>query len=272
MKEKKKEVRYKSNGSLKTLDEKSSGLFVEYKTNRKDETRNKIVEKYEPLVKRAATKLFKNELGYSGYDDMIQEGFIGLIQATEKFDITKETRFSTYAYKRIIGSIRDSFRRLDWVPRLVRQRTKIINSAYDIAKAKNYEPTQEQVQAELIPKHLANYDLIVKDTVPLKILSLEGLIKSAGFENSLNRNQILEHKTQKRSVEIIENDNFWRCISKGFSERERVIITLYYQEGIPLKKIGKELKISESRVSQLNKSILERLKSNHIILELARSA
>ena len=256
----------KPSRSLINLDEQTSSLFTEYNLTKKDETRNKIVESYESLVKRATSKIFKNELGHAGYEDMVQEGFIGLIQATEKFDIDKETRFSTYAYKRIIGSIKDSFRRLDWVPRLVRQRTKIINSAHDIAKAKYREPTQEQVKNELAPRYVASYDLIVKDTVPLKMISLEGLIKSAGFEDSLNNNQILEHKTQKQSVEIIEENNFWNSISRGFSEREREILFQYYRKEIPLKKIGENLGFSESRASQIKKSIEERLKTNEVIL------
>ena len=162
--------------SLIDLDKQSSPLFTKYQTTRNNKTRNKIVEKYEPLVRTAALKIFKNDLGCVEYEDIVQEGFIGLIQAAEKFDVTKETRFSTYAYKRILGSMRDSFRRLDWVPRLVRQRSKIINSAYEIAQAKNGEPTEKEIVKELTPKHTPKYNLIVKDLMPLKILSLEKML------------------------------------------------------------------------------------------------
>jgi len=256
-----------SNKSLVKLDEQTTPLFIEYCSTKKDETRNQIVETYEPLVKRATTKLFKNDLGYSGYDDMMQEGFIGLMQAAEKFDITKETRFSTYAYKRIIGSIRDNFRRLDWVPRLVRQRTKIVNSAYDVAYAKTGNPSEKEIIAEISPKYVASYDLIVKDTTPIRMQSLERIIQGGDFGNSLNGRQILEHKNQKQAIEIIENNNFWRSISRGFSEREKLILFQYYQEGLPLKKIGNNLGFSESRASQINTSIVQRLKTNETILD-----
>jgi len=264
-----KEVTKKGNPkkSLINLDRQSSPLFNEYQTTRNNKTRNKIVEKYEPLVRAAALKIFKNDLGCVGYEDIVQEGFIGLIQAAEKFDVTKETRFSAYAYKRILGSMRDSFRRLDWVPRLVRQRSKIINSAYDIAQAKNGKPTEKEIVKELTPKYTQKYNLIVKDIIPLKMLSLEKMLDYNGYVNSFNQNQILEHKTQKNSLEIVEEENFWKELSREFSERERIIIFKYYRKDILFKKIAEGLGLSEARVSQINKSIVQRLKTNHCVLE-----
>ncbi len=243
---------------MKTSVEKEK-LWQEYHENPTPELRETIIVEYAPLVKLVAGRL-SMYLGYNvEFDDLVSYGVFGLIDAIDKFDITKDVKFETYASLRIRGAILDQIRRMDWIPRTVRQKQKKIDEATKrIEMETGKTASDEQIARELgvSEEEYTDWQSQLKVT---NVVSLNEFVEQ-GTEPAMDAKQN-SHFAQPEDV--IEQDELKQVLAETMellTEKERKVITLYYYEELNLKEISKVLEVSESRVSQLHTKALAKMK------------
>lgn len=239
-------------------DEKE--LWVNYKRTGSLEIREKLTLKYIPLVKYIVNKVIKTLPKNIEYEDMVEYGIIGLIDAVEKFDVTKDVNFKTYAMLRIRGAIYDELRLMDMLPRTLRSLSKSIENAYiEIERSRGRAATDEEVAAYL------NIDIKELDEIHSKVnvanvSSLNDVLYS-GEDGKTTVADIIEDKKNRSAQEMLEKEEIKKELTeilKELNEKERMVISLYYYEEITLKEIGKVMDVSESRVSQIHsKAVLK---------------
>lgn len=235
-------------------------LWQEYKKNGDSHIREQLIIEYSKLVKIVAGRLCMYLGNNVDYDDLVGYGIFGLIDAIDKFDYGKNVKFETYASLRIRGSILDQIRKMDWIPRSLRQKQKKIDFAIlKIESDTGKVATDDEIAQELgiSVDELNNWQ---GQTKASNIISLEEYIEagsevrvSAGnTEKFLQPEQVMEkNELKEKIVEAIE----------GLTEKEKSVITLYYYEEMTLKEISMVLEVSESRVSQLHTKALNKMKT-----------
>lgn len=240
------------NGKLK--------LWAEYAKNATPELREKIILEYAPLVKLVAGRL-SMYLGYNvEYDDLCSYGIFGLIDAIDKFDPSKDVKFETYASLRIRGSILDQIRKMDWIPRTVRQRQKMISQAISDIEAKTGMAASDEDIAVALGISTEEYDSWQSQMKVTNVVSLDDFVEQ-GSDVADNRG--LSSQIE-RPEEHIEKEELKKMLAEALTlltEKERKVIVLYYYEELTLKEISNVLEVSESRVSQLHTKGLQKMKN-----------
>lgn len=233
-------------------------LWKEYTNTHSAELREKLIIEYAPLVKLVAGRLVMY-LGYNvEYDDLVGYGIFGLIDAIDKFDATKDVKFETYASLRIRGAILDQIRKMDWIPRTVRQRQKKITEAIkEIELRTGKEATDDEIAAS-IGITSEEYDGWQSQMKVTGVVSLDEFMESGSdvSEGGLSSRTI-------RPEEAIEQEELKKMLAEALSqltEKEQKVILLYYYEELTLKEISNVLEVSESRVSQLHTKALNKMK------------
>lgn len=224
----------------------------------KSEIKKEIIIKYINLVKIISGRLYNYYASNIEYEDLMSYGVIGLIDAIDKFDRTKNIKFETYASIRIRGSIIDQIRNLDWVPRSIRQKSKLLKDAYEVLDQKlGREPSNAEI-AEYLGKTESEIKSMFDETSVFNIMSIEDDFKD-------NYKIQLKDETIDSSPEAsaIKNDTLkeLQLAIEKLSERDKIIINLYYYEGLTYKEIGEILKISESRVSQIHSKAIVKMRN-----------
>lgn len=236
-------------------------LWDDYGKTKSPEVKEKIIIEYAPLVKVVAGRL-SMYLGYNvEYDDLVGYGVFGLIDAIDKYDLCKEVKFETYASLRIRGAILDQIRKMDWIPRTIRQKQKRIDTAMREIESREGRPaTDEEIAAALG---------ITDD----EYLDWQGQMKVTGV---VSLNEFMEqgsevpvdpgdHSGQFDSPEaVIEKEELKRMLIDSLeilTEKEKKVILFYYYEELTLKEISSILEVSESRVSQLHTRALQKMKT-----------
>lgn len=235
-------------------------LWEEYGKSGQPEIREKLILEYAPLVKLVAGRL-SMYLGYNvEYDDLVGYGIFGLIDAIDKFDSMKAVKFETYASLRIRGAILDQIRKMDWIPRTIRQRQKKIDAAVkEIEAAKGRNATDEEIAANLgiSPDEFTDWQSQMKIT---NVVSLnEFMEQGSEVPSENNRNAHFDSPE-----EVLEKDELKEILKDALellTEKERKVIELYYYEDLTLKEISNILEVSESRISQLHTRGLQKMKS-----------
>lgn len=234
-------------------------LWEEYTKHRTPAIREKLIIEYAGLVKIVAGRL-SMYLGYNvEYDDLVGYGIFGLIDAIDKFDYSKGIKFETYASLRIRGSILDQIRKMDWVPRTLRQKQKKLDTAYhkfnteygrigtDEEIAKELEISTEELEQWQSEAQISN------------LVSLDEYIELG----SEIRMEATHNEDYEQPEKIIEKNELKELLAKTLdtlTEKEKKVIVLYYYEGLTLKEISLILEVSESRISQLHTKALQKLR------------
>ncbi|MBR5376007.1 MAG: FliA/WhiG family RNA polymerase sigma factor [Lachnospiraceae bacterium] len=236
-------------------------LWEEYGKNRTPQLREKIIIEYAPLVKIVAGRL-SMYLGYNvEYDDLCGYGVFGLIDAIDKYDPAKDVKFETYASLRIRGSILDQIRKMDWIPRTIRQKQKQID---DAVKAIEAETGQGASDADIARKlglsdeEFADWQSQMAVT---NVVSLNEFNENSSDEGSAERETIAS--SEPGPEDIVEQDELRKMLADSLellTEKERKVILLYYYEELTLKEVSNVLEVSESRVSQLHIKALTKMK------------
>lgn len=247
------------------MSKKSSQLLQKYKEDPSKLTaaqRDKLIMEYAPLIKFIAQKIAIRLPSNIELDDLISSGVIGLMDAIEKYDPTRDNTFKTYAEFRIRGSILDELRAQDWVPRSVRDKAKLIDRTMVAMEVELGRIPSEEEVAERLGISIEEYFELVNQVRPVSLLSIDdlatfsngdkksimGLLESSKLSNPFNS---LNLKTVK--------DIITRAIQE-LPEKQRLVLSLYYYEDLNLKEIGKVLRVTESRVSQLHAQAVSRLR------------
>ena len=243
------------------LDEKQ--LWIEYKRSGNLKIREQLVVKYIPLVKYVVGKMITNLPKSVEYDDLVEYGIIGLLDAVEKFDLNKEITFKTYAVTRVRGSIYDELRSQDWVPRSVRKMIKDVEKAYiELERNLMRVPTEEEV-ASFLDVPIKKLEEIYAKADLGNMSSLDDIVYD-GNDSSTTVANVVEDKKVISPQTNLEREELRKALIERLdelNESERLVITLYYYEKLTLKEIGKVLEISESRVSQIHSKAIIKLRS-----------
>ena len=235
-------------------------LWDEYAKVKSPEVREKLILEYAPLVKLVAGRL-SMYLGYNvEYDDLVGYGIFGLIDAIDKFDSMKAVKFETYASLRIRGAILDQIRKMDWIPRTIRQRQKKIDAAIkEIEAVQGRNATDEEIAVSLgiSNEEFGEWQSQMKIT---NLVSLNEFMEQ-GSEVSSENNKNAHFDSPE---EVIEKEELKKMLTEALgllTEKERKVIELYYYEDLTLKEISNILEVSESRISQLHTRGLQKMKS-----------
>ncbi len=235
-------------------------LWDEYSKSRNTQVREQIILEYAPLVKVVAGRL-SMYLGYNvEYDDLVGYGIFGLIDAIDKFDSRKEVKFETYASLRIRGAILDQIRKMDWIPRTVRQRQKQIDAATKEIEATTGRPASDEEIAKALGINENEYLEWQSQMKVTNVVSLNEYLEM-GTEISNDVAGVSRHFDAPEKV--AEQEELKEMLVEALellTEKERKVIVLYYYEELTLKEISELLEVSESRVSQLHTKGLQKMK------------
>lgn len=234
-------------------------LWEEYSKRKTPELQEKILIEYAGLVKLVAGRL-SMYLGYNvEYDDLVGYGTFGLIDAVDKFDYSKGVKFETYASLRIRGAILDQIRKMDWIPRSIRQKQRKIDLAYQNLEQKyGRMASDEEIATELdiSVDELENWQNQTKVT---NIISLDEFMEQ-GTESKVEQSLTADYDQPDRILEKQELKDLLVKTLETLTEKEKKVIILYYYEELTLKEISRILEVSESRISQLHTKALQKMK------------
>ncbi len=242
---------------MKTTDKEK--LWEAYQKNPSPGIREQIILEYAPLVKVVAGRL-SMYLGYNvEYDDLVSYGIFGLIDAIDKYDSQKDVKFETYASLRIRGSILDQIRKMDWIPRTVRQKQKKLDEAVkQIEMRTGKTATEEEIALELniSEEELAVWQSQLKIT---NIVSLNEYVEQ-GSEPAMDARNNSHFIQPEEQIQEDELKKVLKDTLELLTEKERKVIELYYYEELTLKEISKVLEVTESRISQLHTKALLKMR------------
>lgn len=234
-------------------------IWEKYTKNPTQEMREQIIIEYAPLVKIVAGRLSMYLGGNVEYEDLVSYGVFGLIDAIDKFDTNKDVKFETYASLRIRGSILDQIRKMDWIPRTVRQRQRKIDEAIKSLEARTGKtPTDEMLAEELgvSGEELLSWQSQLKVT---NVVSLNEFVES-GNEPVMDAKGNFHFAQPEEVIAETELKRMLKDAMQLLTEKEQKVILLYYYEDLTLKEISRVLEVSESRISQLHTKALQKMK------------
>jgi RNA polymerase sigma factor for flagellar operon FliA len=229
-------------------------MYVETQVGAQDE----VVLRYAPLVKRIAYHLMTRLPPSVQADDLIQAGMIGLIEAARNYDATQGASFETYAGIRIRGSMLDEIRKSDWTPRSLHRKVRQVSEAIRSIERDEGRDARDVEVAKRLGISLEEYHQILQDASGHKVFSLEDL--------PVGEDSVAEGLSgpTRGPLEAIEMEKFREALADAIDtlpERERLVMSLYYDEELNLREIGAVLGVSESRVCQIHGQAMMRLKS-----------
>ena len=234
-------------------------LWQDYAKVKSADIREKLILEYAPLVKLVAGRL-SMYLGYNvEYDDLVSYGIFGLIDAIDKFDYTKPVKFETYASLRIRGAILDQIRKMDWIPRTIRQKQKQIDAAskeFELTHGRQANDKELALALGISEEEYVEWQSQMKVT---NVVSLNEFMEQGS--DVANKKECSSHFAQPD--EAFEQNELKEVLKDALNlltEKERKVIELYYYEELTLKEISVVLEVSESRVSQLHTRALQKMK------------
>lgn len=245
-----------------TVPENIKEIWVIFKQDMTDqELRNRLLETYLPLVKYNGERIWARLPEGVELDDLISAGIFGLMDAIDAFDLARGVKFETYCVPRIRGAMLDELRTMDWVPRLVRSKASKLNAAIKALETRlGRHPTEIELseKMEITVKEL---EKMIVDANAVNLISLNKKWYETDSYKDVREIDVLEDKKGEDPTRRVQQNDLMRLVTKGLNRNERLIIILYYYEELTMKEIGSTLHLSESRVSQMHSSIVQRLQN-----------
>lgn len=239
-------------------------LWTAYREAPSDALRSQLIEQYAPLAKYVVDRLNLQPTGGLSYDDLISQAIVGLIEAIDRFDPARGVKFNTFAYYRIRGAVMDMLRELDWVPRSLRSKsTDIVNTIARLEGELHRTPTDAEVAAAM-GLTLAQFDDLAQEVGGQTVVSLDEFVEHAAGEHSTPMADLIPDPNAISPEEHTAYTDMRRALAEAIDSlptNERLVISLYYQDGLTLKEIGKVLGVTESRVCQLHSKAILRLRA-----------
>lgn len=238
-------------------------VWRDYQKSHDMTIRNFLIEKFLHLVRYNAERIYSRLPAEVEIDDLMSAGLFGLVDAIDDFDLAREVKFETYSAQRIRGAILDELRMMDWVPRLVRHRSSLVDRARSRLEMKlGRKPTEEEL-AKVISDDPEETEKVMRDgNTSVSVGSLSRTCYQTDGSREVREIDVINDDTQINPAIEAQRRDLKDLLSKGLSRAERLIVTLYYYEEMTMKEIGAVLDLSESRVSQMHSSILARLKAH----------
>lgn len=225
--------------------------------------KDQLILQYAPLIKFVAQKIAARLPSNIELDDLMSSGVIGLMDAIEKYDPSRDNKFKTYAEFRIRGAILDELRAQDWVPRSVRDKAKMLDKTIVRLEVKLGRNPEEQEVADALNMTIEELHTLVNEVRPVSVVSID----EAPSFSSVDKKSILSildgckfnNPQSQLDIKFLK-DSITNAI-EDLPERQRLVLSLYYYEDLNLKEIGKVLRVTESRVSQLHAQAIVRLRA-----------
>ena len=243
---------------FKLEPEELDELWKTYKGTGDIETKNKILLNYGYLVKWIVRRMMPKYNAYNEYDDLVSCGMLGLIDAVDKFELKHEVKFETYAVSRIRGEILDYMRAQDWASPSLRKKINAITNAYELHESRSTGRPSDMDVADSLGMRVEQVQKILTQTHMFNLVNFEDALNSGNPDTEIgNRDEntpeeeLLEKEKKELLMEVID----------ALPEKERLVITLYYFEGLLLKEIADILQVTESRVSQIHSKVLARMRA-----------
>jgi len=245
------------------VDDELGGHWHEFKTSGAVASREKLILHYAPLVKYVASRVATGLPASVEQADLVSYGMFGLIDALEKFEPARGNKFETYAIPRIKGAIIDELRAMDWVPRSVRFKAREIEKAYsDLETMLKRAPSEKEV-AERLGVSLPELHEVINQISFVSVLALDELLSvgsDRGEQVSLLDTLADRGVDPTLGLEGQETRGLLAAAINSLSEREKIVVTLYYFEGLTLNEIGEILGVTESRVCQIHTKAVGQLR------------
>jgi RNA polymerase sigma factor FliA len=256
---------------METQEEASATteLWAEYKRTGSRELRDRLIVQYSPLVKYVAGRVSVGLPHTIEQSDLVSYGIFGLIDAIEKFDHQRAIKFETYAITRVKGAIIDELRSIDWVPRSVRAKARAIEKAYAKLEAEQLRtPTDGEVAREL---GLSEEELQAQFSQIsfVGIVALDEVLAGGERGESTTLGDTLADRRDgpMQAFEVEEMKQILAGAINRLGDREKIVLTLYYYEGLTLAEIGQVLGVTESRVCQIHTKAVLQLRSRMVLTE-----
>ena len=249
-----------------STDDEILEVWVAFKKITKDapdyeSLRNRLVERYMPLVRYNGERIWQRLPDGVELDDLISAGIFGLMDAIDAFDLDRGVKFETYCVPRIRGAMLDELRTMDWVPRLVRSKASKLALAKKTLETRFGRPPTVNEIAEHMELSVAEVEKMQSDANAVGVVSLNKKWYETDSYKDVREIDILEDKKGEDPTRRVQKNDLMRLVTKGLNRNERLIIILYYYEELTMKEIGATLDLSESRVSQMHTSIVNRLQA-----------
>lgn len=241
-------------------------VWRRYKEKGDMKARDQLILAYSPLVKYVAGRMSTSLPAHIEEGDLVSYGLLGLIGALDRFDLSRNIKFETYAVSRIKGAIIDELRALDWVPRSVRSWARKVEAAVSTLENRlGRAPNDEEIAAEL-DVSVDDFQEIINQISCASIVALDEFWDSSGPDkdkvNLIDTLEDVDAPDPSRAYRIQAMKETLTSGIERLPERERIVIGLYYYEGLTLKEIGEVLGVTESRVSQLHTKAILRLRGH----------
>ncbi len=234
-------------------------LWKKYQETRDLQIRETLIIEYSHLIKFIAGRLNIYFGSNVEYDDLVSFGVFGLIDAIDKYDPNKGVKFETYASLRIRGSIIDSIREMDWVPRSLRQKNKELEKAYwEVENELGHSATDSDIATKMNISIDEFYKLINEVNLT-SMVSLEDYLEQ-NYEIGMDSSNTSKTDMPEQEAELNELKEILGDSIDKLPEKEKMVLTLYYYEELTLKEISAIMKVSESRISQLHTKAILRLR------------
>ncbi len=236
-------------------------VWIQFKRDQTNQRlRNALIERYLPLVRFNAERVWQKLPDGVDLNDLMSAGVFGLMDAIEAFDIDRGVKFETYCVPRIRGAMLDELRTMDWVPRLVRSKASKMEAARKEVEAVVGRPPTEQEIAGRMGLPIGEFEKWRSEASAVNLVSLNKKWYETDSYKDVREIDIIEDSKGEDPTRGIQKSDVMRLVTKGLNRNERLIIILYYYEELTMKEIGNTLGLSESRVSQMHSSIVNRLK------------
>lgn len=253
---------------MATIEQSTHTLWEEFLQSRSADLKRQLVVRYLDLVRYVVTKFGLLQHGKAQgleFNDLVHFGVLGLLTALDRFSPAQNVKFETYAVPRIRGAILDEIRKLDWVPRSVRETSrKVGRAAHQVMQEHGREPLDAEIAARLdMPLEdfhrlvLGGNGLAAQDGVIVAESNRTEPLDAAPCDGPSPFDKLSDKETRELLYEAVER----------LSERERTVIALYYYEGLRFTEIAKILDISEGRVSQIHAEVLRQLRQHLLAWE-----
>jgi len=222
--------------------------------------REQLVQRFVPLVKRIAYHLMARLPASVQFEDLVQNGMLGLLDAMDRFEEGFGAQFETYATQRVRGAMLDGLRENDWLPRTLRRELRRIEGMISQLEHANGRPPSESELAEALGMSLPDYQKTLQEARGHQLLYFEDF-SGEGDEDFLER-----HFTDNDAdpLRLLEDKNLKQILVGAISrlpEREKLMMALYYEQELNLREIGEVMGVTESRVCQLHSQAIARLRS-----------
>jgi len=237
-------------------------LWREYRRSRDEGIKHELILSYLPLVRYLAGRLAVKMPPFIGQEDLESYGLFGLLEAVEKYNPDLGASFKAYAYSRIRGAMIDEIRKLNWIPRTMWQKIQHLNNTREKLQGELGEAFTNETLADAMGISVTELHKLSGQASLLSVSSLDETLPLADGE-VMRWGDMVQDPASPDPLEVIEKEEGRKLLVKSINElpeKDRIVLSLYYKEGLTLKEIGRVLKVSESRVCQLHTRALKRLR------------